>query len=103
LIWSIKRDRKGSLWVGTASGLARLDGQKQPTTWTKKDGLGGDNVRWLGETSDGSIWAVTKPGGRELSARLRKVGLNLERGHAEPVCVRSLTGFTRMKSLSHLM
>ena len=30
--------------------------------WAKKDGLGGDNVRWLAETSDGSIWAATKPG-----------------------------------------
>ena len=44
-------------------GLARLDGQSRLTTWTKKDGLGGDNVRWLGETSDGSIWAVSRPGG----------------------------------------
>ena len=24
--------------------------------------MGGDNVRWLGETSDGSMWAVMKPG-----------------------------------------
>ena len=63
LIWSILRDRKGALWIGTSAGLARLDGQLRPTTWTKKDGLGGDNVRWLGETSDGSIWAVIKPGG----------------------------------------
>ena len=63
LIWSIRRDRKGALWVGTSSGLARLEGQSQTRIWTKKDGLGGDNVRWLGETSDGSMWAVTKPGG----------------------------------------
>lgn len=66
LIWSIRRDRKGALWVGTSFGLARLDFAKPgeaPRTWTKKDGLGGDNVRWLGETSDGAIWAVVKPGG----------------------------------------
>jgi signal transduction histidine kinase/CheY-like chemotaxis protein len=68
LIWSIRRDRKGALWVGTSAGLARLSasgssGPAPPTAWTKKDGLGGDNVRWLGETSDGSIWTVTKPGG----------------------------------------
>jgi signal transduction histidine kinase/CheY-like chemotaxis protein/streptogramin lyase len=62
LIWSIRRDRKGALWVGTSLGLARLDGQSRPTTWTKKGGLGGDNVRWLGATSDGSIWAVSRPG-----------------------------------------
>ena len=62
LIWSIRRDRKGALWVGTSLGLARLDGQGPPRTWTRKDGLGGDNVRWLGETSDGAMWAVVKPG-----------------------------------------
>jgi ligand-binding sensor domain-containing protein len=64
LIWSIRRDRKGALWVGTSLGLARLDltrPQEAPRTWTKKDGLGGDNVRWLGETADGAIWAVVKP------------------------------------------
>jgi signal transduction histidine kinase/CheY-like chemotaxis protein/ligand-binding sensor domain-containing protein len=63
LIWSILRDRKGALWVGTGMGLARLDEQKPPRTWLRKDGLGGDNVRWLGETADGAIWAVVKPGG----------------------------------------
>jgi signal transduction histidine kinase/CheY-like chemotaxis protein/streptogramin lyase len=62
LIWSIRRDRKGALWVGTSLGLAKLDGRGPPRTWTRKDGLGGDNVRWLGETSGGSIWAVMKPG-----------------------------------------
>src|SRR5579864_7502100 len=55
LIWSIRRDRKGALWVGTSLGLARLDGRSAPTTWTKEQGLGG-NARWLGETSDGSLW-----------------------------------------------
>ncbi len=63
LIWGIRRDRKGALWVGTGLGLARLDGPRVTRTWTRKDGLGGDNVRWLAETSDGSIWAAAKPGG----------------------------------------
>ena len=62
LIWSIRRDRKGALWVGTSLGLTRLDGSGRTTSWTRKDGLGGDNVRWLAETSDGSIWAAMKPG-----------------------------------------
>jgi len=62
LIWSIRRDRKDALWVGTSLGLTRLEGPGPPRTWTRKDGLGGDNVRWLGETSDGSMWAVVKPG-----------------------------------------
>ena len=63
VIWSIRRDRKGALWVGTSLGLARLEGPGPIRTWTRKEGLGGDNVRWLGETSDGAIWAVMKPGG----------------------------------------
>jgi PAS domain S-box-containing protein len=63
LIWSIRRDRKGALWVGTGLGLVRLDGSSVTRSWTRQDGLGGDNVRWLAETSDGSIWAATKPGG----------------------------------------
>jgi signal transduction histidine kinase/streptogramin lyase len=65
LVWAIRRDRKGALWVGTGLGLARLDEAKGTATrvWSRKDGLGGDNVRWLAETSDGSIWAATKPGG----------------------------------------
>jgi hypothetical protein len=31
--------------------------QKPPRTWTKKDGLRSDNVRWRGETSNGAVWA----------------------------------------------
>ena len=62
VIWSIRRDRKGTLWVGTSLGLTRLDSSKGAKT-TTRDGMGGDNVRWLVETSDGSIWAATKPNG----------------------------------------
>jgi len=63
LIWGIRRDRKGALWAGTSLGLARLDGSSVTRRWTRKDGLGGDNVRWLAESSDGAIWVATKPGG----------------------------------------
>jgi len=78
LIWSIRRDRKGALWVGTSLGLARLEGRGLLRTWTKSEGLGGDNVRWLGETSDGAIWAVMKPGSvariDPVSAKIRLFG-----------------------------
>ncbi len=64
LVWAIRRDRKGALWAGTGLGLARLDESRGTANrvWARKDGLGGDNVRWLAETSDGSIWVATKPG-----------------------------------------
>jgi CheY-like chemotaxis protein/streptogramin lyase len=78
LIWSIRRDRKGALWVGTSLGVARLDASGPPRTWTRKDGLGGDNVRWLGDTSDGAVWAVMKPGGLAridpATGKIRHVG-----------------------------
>jgi PAS domain S-box-containing protein len=78
VVWSIRRDRKGSVWVGTSLGLARLDDSGQTRTWTRKDGLGGDNVRWLAETSDGSIWAAMKPGGlariEPISGKISLVG-----------------------------
>jgi PAS domain S-box-containing protein len=63
VVWNIRRDRKGSLWVATSRGLTRIDSAGKTRSWTKKDGLGGENVRWLAETSDGSIWATMKPGG----------------------------------------
>jgi signal transduction histidine kinase/ligand-binding sensor domain-containing protein/CheY-like chemotaxis protein len=78
IVWNIRRDRKGALWVGTALGLTRIDGSGRTRTWTKKDGLGGHNVRWLAETSDGSIWAAMKPGGLAridpVSGKIRLVG-----------------------------
>ena len=78
MIWSVRRDRRGALWVGTSSGLTRIDGSGRTRTWTKKDGLGSDNVRWLAETSDGSMWAAMKPGGLAridpVSGKIRLVG-----------------------------
>ena len=77
-VWNIRRDRKGALWVGRSLGLTRVDDSGRATTWTKKDGLGGDNVRWLAETSDGSIWVAMKPGGLAridpATGRIRLVG-----------------------------
>ena len=62
LVWNILRDRKGALWVATSLGVTRLQ-DNLPRSWTPRDGLGGENVRWLGETPDGAIWAIAKPGG----------------------------------------
>jgi signal transduction histidine kinase/CheY-like chemotaxis protein/streptogramin lyase len=96
LIWSIRRDRKGALWVGTGLGLARMPppGQSTPgiRTWNSKDGLGGDNVRWIGETSDAAIWAVTKPG--RLSRIDPRSGNIRTFGRAEGLtCETSFRGF----------
>src|SRR5579883_252157 len=89
LIWNILRDKRGALWVGTSKGLTRFEGPRPMRTWTVKDGLGGQNVRWLGETADGAIWAITKPGRlARLDPKTGKVrpvgerdGLNAETPH----------------------
>jgi signal transduction histidine kinase/ligand-binding sensor domain-containing protein/CheY-like chemotaxis protein len=63
IIWNIRRDRYGALWVATSLGLARIDRSGRTRTWTKDEGLGSGNIRWLAETADGSVWAAMKPGG----------------------------------------
>src|SRR5262249_12753976 len=40
VVWNIRRDRKGAVWVGTSLGLTRIDASGRTRTWTKKDGLG---------------------------------------------------------------
>jgi nitrogen-specific signal transduction histidine kinase/CheY-like chemotaxis protein len=74
-VWNIRRDRKGALWVGTSLGLARIDDLGRIRSWTKAQGLGSGNVRWLAETADGSIWAAMKPGGLARIDRSDKVHL----------------------------
>jgi len=77
MVWNVRRDRKGDLWAGTSLGIVRLDSTGRIRTWTKREGLGGENVRWLGESSDGSLWAATKPGGLAridpVSGRIRRI------------------------------
>jgi len=78
IVWNIRRDRKGALWVGTSLGLVRLEGSGRIRRWSRGDGLGADNVRWLAESSDGSIWAAMKPGGLaridNVSGKIRRIG-----------------------------
>ena len=78
IVWNIRRDGKGALWVGTSLGLARIDRSGRVRTWTQKNGLGGENVRWLAESPDGSIWAAMKPGGLAridpVSGKVRRIG-----------------------------
>ncbi len=57
-------DREGNLWfgLGFGGGLSRYDGERW-TTYTKADGLGGNNVLALLEDSEGNLWFGTRRGG----------------------------------------
>ncbi len=54
-VYSILKDRKGNLWLGTqAQGVCRYDGKS--FTWFTEDGLLGPAVLGLFEDSKGNIW-----------------------------------------------
>ena len=54
-VLALRRDREGSLWVGTNGGLVRL--RAAPIhTFTRQDGLSDDFVRATLAARDGSVW-----------------------------------------------
>ncbi len=50
------------MWVGTARGLARFDGQKWRAFTTQNSELPSDDIRALGVDSDGTLWIGTGDG-----------------------------------------
>jgi signal transduction histidine kinase/ligand-binding sensor domain-containing protein len=58
----IIEDRAGSLWIGSRSGLTRLNGDKS-NSWTERDGLPSNNVTTLYEDGEGTLWIGTADGG----------------------------------------
>lgn len=63
VVWNVARASNGDVIVGTAAGISLIRDGAVVKSWTRRDGLPGDTVRWVGETRDGSIWAVLRPGG----------------------------------------
>lgn len=56
LVWCMYEDREGGIWFGTdGEGARRYDG-KGFTTYTKKEGLGGNQVRCILGDRRGQIW-----------------------------------------------
>ncbi|HEY4485315.1 MAG TPA: two-component regulator propeller domain-containing protein [Nitrospiria bacterium] len=63
-------DRNNAKWFGTwGAGLSRFDG-KTWTTFTNKDGLGGNFIHSLIMDSDGRIWAGTNGGASWYDGRV---------------------------------
>lgn len=65
-VLAVLQDQKGFIWLGTADGLDRYDGNKitafrhsesDPTT------IGGNSIYALLETHDGTLWVGADPGG----------------------------------------
>ncbi len=79
LIWSILRDSKGRLWVGSETGLAMMPaGATTPHPW-KQPGIQTARAGALAETTDGAIWMGSAAGelvridGSTLTARQWKL------------------------------
>ncbi len=64
LVWSEIRDKQERLWVGTNNGLAMWDAVPHRwRVWQQKEGLAGITVSQLAVGGDGTIWALSVPGG----------------------------------------
>jgi len=61
-VFAMFQDRKGVLWAGTQTGLARRD-EAGWKVFTTRDGLSSDSVRALAEDQDGNLWVGTDWGG----------------------------------------
>jgi signal transduction histidine kinase/ligand-binding sensor domain-containing protein/CheY-like chemotaxis protein len=63
LVWAIRRQPSGSLYVGTDRGLVEMRDGEAIKVSTKKEGLGGDKIKSLAAGPDGELWVGCLPGG----------------------------------------
>ena len=61
VIYSIKQDKRGYIWIGTGGGACQFDGKNFKTV-SKKEGLSGNAVRSILEDSRGWLWFGTDEG-----------------------------------------
>lgn len=54
--------RNGQMWVGTANGICRFDGETM-STYGKQQGLGSLDVNKIAEDKEGNIWIGTRMSG----------------------------------------
>ncbi|WP_127128245.1 sensor histidine kinase [Pseudoflavitalea rhizosphaerae] len=58
LVYDVKQDAEGFIWVATDAGVARFDGRKF-TVFTQQDGLVNNDVIMLYPDSKGRLWMVS--------------------------------------------
>ncbi|MCX6915193.1 MAG: triple tyrosine motif-containing protein, partial [Verrucomicrobia bacterium] len=59
-------DHEGNLWVGSTTGLFRLE-PKRLRVYSRRDGLRNDDVQAVAEGADGTIWVGTSEGISRIS------------------------------------
>jgi signal transduction histidine kinase/ligand-binding sensor domain-containing protein len=82
------RDRHGGLWIGTiANGVIHV-AEPQTDVFTAAQGLSGDNIFWMLEDREGSIWLATSGGldrFREVAVPTFSVGPGTPNAHVASV------------------
>jgi signal transduction histidine kinase/ligand-binding sensor domain-containing protein len=62
IFWAISGDRAGNVWLGSNKGLFKLQDEKLVARFTVKDGLPGDDVKFVHEDRRGALWIGTYSG-----------------------------------------
>jgi signal transduction histidine kinase/ligand-binding sensor domain-containing protein len=65
-VYDVKSDREGTVWVASALGLFKLDGDKIVARYTTEDGLPGDDVKLIYQDRRGTLWFGTYGGLAQL-------------------------------------
>jgi ligand-binding sensor domain-containing protein len=64
VVWAIRRDAKGRLWVATEGGLQMLEARtRRWRKWTRADGLASVRIVSVAIDSEGGVWAGADAGG----------------------------------------
>ncbi len=78
MIQSVAQDHAGFMWVGTETGLFRLEGERT-TRWTREEGLPSGYINRILPTPWGGLWVATFRGlVRFREGRIEAVKLGLE-------------------------
>jgi PAS domain S-box-containing protein len=66
----VLEDREGSIWVGLdGSGMARWLGDEQWKSWTRSEGLAGNNLQAIHRDRAGFLWVATEGGLQKFGPR----------------------------------
>jgi signal transduction histidine kinase/streptogramin lyase len=72
---AIHRDRRGTVWIASSAGLARVEADGY-TLYSTAEGLPNPRVRWISEDDDGTLWLATGGGLAHFeNGRFRHIGV----------------------------
>jgi ligand-binding sensor domain-containing protein len=76
----IKKDKAGSLWVATATGVLKRNGNGKWKLFSKQEGLSNNDVRDIYFDEGGSVWLATYRGGLVQLRETKFIGFGASEG-----------------------